>query len=255
MNFRLKAFGLHLSSSAVVLTLVLGSLYLGWYRWPGWYLCGALKVAPILLLVDLTLGPLLTLLVANPLKSRRELARDVGVIVVVQLAALVYGGVTLWQGRPLYYAFSEDRLQIVQASDISTAEWQRAQRENPELAPHWYSRPRWVWAPLPDDAAERRAIIVSAISGGADVIGMPRYFGPWEAGLPRLRDQLHPVDQQRDVRLRQPKVQALLRRKMLARGLPPEEPVAIMMTGQGAPLLAVFDRETLRLRSLLRSDR
>lgn len=255
MKFRLKAFSLHLLSSAVVLTLVLGSLYLGWYRWPGWYLCNALKVAPILLLVDLTLGPLLTLLIANPLKNRRELARDIGVIVAAQLAALVYGTVTLWQGRPLYYAFSEDRLQIVQASDITPAEWVRAQKENTALAPHWYSLPRWVWAPLPAEANERQSIVMSAISGGADVIEMPRYFRPWDAGLARLRAQLLTVDTQHDVRLRQAKTRALLRQKMNSRGLPPDEPVAIMMTGQGSPLLAVFARDTLRLRALLRSDK
>jgi hypothetical protein len=255
MKFRLKAFSLHLLASAVVLTLVLGGLYLGWYRWPGWYLCSALKVAPILLLVDLTLGPLLTLLIANPLKNRRELARDIGVIVVVQLVALVYGTVTLWQGRPLYYAFSEDRLQIVQASDIKPAELLRAQQENPALAPHWYSLPRWVWAPLPEAANERQSIVMAAISGGADVIEMPRYFKPWDAGLARLRSQLLPLDKQHDVRVRQAKTRTLLRQQMLARGLPPDEPVSIIMTGQGSPLVAVFDRDTLRLRALLRSDR
>jgi hypothetical protein len=253
MKFRLKAFSLHLLASAIVLTLVLGGLYLGWYRWPGWYLCNAVKVAPILLLVDLTLGPLLTLLVANPLKNRRELARDIGVIVAVQLVALVYGTVTLWHGRPLYYAFSEDRLQIVQASDISPAERARAQQENPTLAPHWYGRPRWVWAPLPEGASERASIMKSAISGGEDVIEMPRYFRSWEAGLPGLRSQLRTLDQQPDVRLR--RALPLLRQKMLARGLPLEEPVTIIMTGQGAPLVAVFDRDTLRLRALLRSDK
>jgi len=255
VKFRLKAFGLHLAASALVLTLVLGALYLGWYRWPGWYLCNALKVAPILLAVDLTLGPLLTLLIANPVKPRRELARDISVIASVQILALVYGAATLWHGRPLYYAFSEDRLQIVQASDLSAAEVARAMRENPSLAPYWYSLPRWVWAPLPAAADQRQAIVVSAISGGADVIEMPRYFQPWAAGAAALRAQLRRYDEQRDVRLRQPKVQALLRQKMLARGVPPDQPVAIMMTGQASPLLAVFDRDTLRLRALLRSDR
>lgn len=255
MNFRSKAFGLHLLCSAIVLTLVLGSLYLGWYRWPGWYLCKALNVVGILLLVDLTLGPLLTLLVATPSKPRRELARDIGIIVAVQVVALVYGTATLWGGRPLYYTFSEDRLQLVQASDLKSPEITRAQKENPALAPHWYSLPRWVWAPLPEDANERQSIVIAAITGGADVIEMPRYFKPWAAGLSALRTQLRSIDQQRDVRLRQPKARALLRKKMLALGLPPDEPVAIMMTGQGSPMVAVFDRDTLRLRALLRSDR
>ncbi|MGH8267790.1 MAG: TfpX/TfpZ family type IV pilin accessory protein, partial [Steroidobacteraceae bacterium] len=106
MKFRLKAFGLHLSGSASALTLVLSTLYLGWYRWPGWYLTSVLHVAAILVVVDVVLGPTLTLIVANPGKRRRALARDIAVIVTLQLAALAYGGVTLWLGRPLYYTFS-----------------------------------------------------------------------------------------------------------------------------------------------------
>ena len=43
MRFRLRFFGLHLVASVVVLTLVLGSFYLGWYRWPGWYLAATAK--------------------------------------------------------------------------------------------------------------------------------------------------------------------------------------------------------------------
>jgi hypothetical protein len=125
----------------------------------------------------------------------------------------------------------------------------------PSLAPHWYSLPRWVWAPLPEQASERASIVMSAISGGDDVIEMPRYFRPWDAGLVRLRAQLQSIDKQHDVRLRQAKARTLLRQKMLARGLPPDQPVAIIMTGQGSPLVAVFERDTLRLRTLLRSDR
>ncbi|MGH8252438.1 MAG: hypothetical protein ACRES2_00235 [Steroidobacteraceae bacterium] len=253
MKFRFKAFGLHLAGSAIVLTLVLGGLYLGWYRWPGWYLCNALNVVAILLLVDLTLGPLLTLLIANPSKPRRELARDIGIIVCVQIAALVYGAVTLWNGRPLYYTFSEDRLQLVQAADLKPPEVARAQQENPALAPHWYSLPRWVYAPLPEGAAERKSIIASALSGGTDVIEMPRYFRPWQDGLPMLRTQLQAVDGLRDIRLH--RAAPLLHEKMQQRGLPADGPVTIMMTGRGSPLVAVFDRSSLRLQALLRSDR
>src|SRR5215469_1302340 len=134
MSFRLSVFTAHLLGSASVLTLVLGALYLGWYRWPGWYLTSVLHVVGIVVLVDLVVGPTLTLIVANPRKARRVFARDVAIIVAVQLAALVYGTVTLWNGRPLYYTFSADRLEIVQASDIEAAEAASAQRSNPSLA-------------------------------------------------------------------------------------------------------------------------
>ena len=101
MKFRLKAFGLHLLGSTTALTLILGALYLGWYHWPGWYLSEAVHVILVMVGVDVVLGPLLTLIVANSKKSLRELGRDIGIIVTVQLVALIYGTTTLWSGRPL----------------------------------------------------------------------------------------------------------------------------------------------------------
>jgi len=73
--------------------------------------------------VDLALGPLLTFVIARADKPRQELARDIAIIVVVQICALVYGAVSLWNGRPMYYAFSENVLQLVQAYDIDEHEW------------------------------------------------------------------------------------------------------------------------------------
>src|SRR5215469_14171687 len=131
MKFRLTAFGLHLLGSAIALTLVLGALYLGWYRWPGWYLSSVLHVVGVVVLVDLALGPTLTLIIASPGKPRRALARDIGVIVTVQIVALGYGAATLWQGRPLYYVFSVSSLDMVQASDIDAQERRLARQQNP----------------------------------------------------------------------------------------------------------------------------
>ena len=250
--FRLKAFALHLLASATLLSLVLGGLYLGWYRWPGWYLCDALRVAPILAAVDLVMGPLMTLLIASPRKPRRELARDITIIAAVQIAALAYGAGTLWQGRPLYYAYSEDRLELVQAADLNPREVALALQQNPQLAPHWFSLPRWVWAPLPDNAEEAQAILAAVLNGGDDVIQMPRYFKPWTQGLAKLRAHLQALDAQRDPHWRVG--QPLLRQRLAALGYSAGAPVTIIMTGRAAPLLAVFDRDTLKLRALLRPD-
>jgi hypothetical protein len=155
MRFRFKALGLHLLASATVLTLVLGTLYAGWYRWPGWYLSDALNVLLVLAGVDLALGPLLTSIVAAPGKPRSELRRDIAIIVFVQLCALVYGTASLWRGRPLYYAFSENVLQLVQAYDINASELALARQKNAAILPHWYSLPQWIWAPLPQNPYRR----------------------------------------------------------------------------------------------------
>ena len=249
MPFRLKAFGLHLLASAGALTLVVGGLYFGWYRWPGWYLSGVLHVVGIAVVVDLVIGPTLTLIVSSPVKPRRELARDIAIIVTVQLAALVYGTATLWSGRPLYYTFSVNRLEFVQASDIENAERALALRQNPSLAPHWYSRPRWVWAPLPDDADEAMRIVTGAIFGtGKAIIEMPRYFKPWEQGLPQLRDQLMRLE---DLKFFSKPEKQTLRALMSARGLPVNERNTMIMWGASRRLLAVFDPTTLHIVAIL----
>src|SRR6202051_5188444 len=136
MRFRLKAFSLHLLSSATVLTLILGSLYLGWYHWPGWHLTDVTRVVFVMVCVDVVLGPTLTLIIANKDKPNRELVRDIGIIVAVQLCALIYGSVSLWNGRPLYYAFSESVLQLVQAYDIDAKELALARHQKGRLRPH-----------------------------------------------------------------------------------------------------------------------
>jgi len=252
MHFRLKAFGLHLVGSASALILVFGALWLGWYRWPGWYLSSVLHVVGIVVMVDLVVGPTLTLIVSNPGKPRRVLARDIAMIVTVQLAALAYGTVTLWGGRPLYYAFSVNSLECVQASDIDKSEIALALRQNPSLAPHWYSLPRWIWAPLPEDPDEATHIVNDATFGsGKDVVDMPRYFKPWDQGLPKLREKLMRLD---DIKELNKKERERLHVRLSADGLAPEGRNLLIMWGGSRRVVAVFDPATLQIKALLRPD-
>jgi hypothetical protein len=248
MKFRFKALGLHLSGSACALSLILGALYLGWYSWPGWTLTDVTHVVVVMVGVDVVVGPLLTFVIAHPGKPRRELVRDISIIVAVQLCALIYGTVSLWNGRPLYYAYSETVLQLVQAYDIDAQESAAGRRLNPDFAPHWYSLPRWIWAPLPQDPSASRKIVTSAIQGGDDVISMPQYFKPWEQGLPLLRTNLKKVD---DVAYFFGPEKKKLKERMRAAGLATDQANSMPLTGRGHPLLAVFDPASVKIKAII----
>jgi hypothetical protein len=242
MGFRFKAFAWHLFGSAGALSVTLGLMYLGWYHWPGWYLADMPAVLAIMVGVDVVLGPLLTFIIADPAKARRVLARDVGCIVLVQLIAFTYGTITLWNGRPLYYAFSVNCLSVVQAQDLQPDGERNALGS--ALAPHWDSLPRWIWAPLPNDSAEANNIVQSAVQGGFDVTARPAYFRPWASGAAELRRQLGRVDDSKFFSLKERK---LLKARMTAMGLAPDRADTIAMTGRKRPLLVVFDPSNLRL--------
>lgn len=192
-GFRFKVSGLHLLASASTLTLITGALYLGWYAWPGWYLLGADNIVGILVLVDVGLGPLATLVVSNPLKPRNELRRDIAMIVLVQVVALGYGVGTLWTGRPLYYAFSLDRIEIVPAAAFDEQALEKAHQLKAAIMPSWSSLPRWIWAPLPDDPEERQSIIAKTVFGGPDVVSMPQYFRPLKDAAKAMQEIYMPV--------------------------------------------------------------
>jgi hypothetical protein len=252
MRFRIKAFAVHISVSACVLALTLGALYLGWYRWPGWYVTDLVHVARILVGIDLTLGPLFTLLIANPKKPRRELTRDIGVIAAVQLVALIYGVLTLWGGRPLYYAYSRKEVETVAASQLPPSEVQLARQQNPGLAPHWYSQPRWVWARVPANPTERDGVTRRAASENIDdVTQMPRYYQPLDQAGEVLRADLKKVD---DIVIFTRQERATLKERMQRLGLPTDQADTLFMIGRNRPVLIVFDRATLRILALIRPN-
>ncbi len=202
-------------------------------------------------LVDLALGPTLTLIIADPKKPRRDLMRDIAIIVIVQAAALVYGAITLWLGRPLYYAYSYDSLDMVQASDLQADEIARALKENPTFAPHLFSRARWVWAPLPTDPEVATKIATGTIFGGQDVVDMPRYFKPWAQGLPDLGKHLRPVG---EIKYLSTPEKALLAKQMARQNISSTHANAMVMWGeQGTlPLVVVFDPKSLEVQTMLK---
>ena len=251
MKFRFKAFGWHVTASTCLFVLTLGALYFGWYRWPGWYLTGAMTIVLMMAGIDVVLGPLLTFIVANPGKPRRVLARDIAIIATVQLAAMGYGLTTLWHGRPLYYTFSTRFLEMVQASDLSPEQIALGEKLNPDFAPHWYSLPRWVYAPFPKDPKLVEKIVMGTIGGGDDVIQMPRYFRPYEEGVAELRKELRPVAKMTEL---SPHDRQVVGARMREWGVTADQPVTLPMMGRAKPLVGIVDPATGHVRAILRVD-
>src|SRR5882724_5011733 len=89
-SLRLRFFLSHLAISATVVGAAITFIAFVWYPPPLAQLEGIFKILLVMAGVDVCAGPLCTLVVASPNKSRRRLARDLAVIGAVQLAALGY---------------------------------------------------------------------------------------------------------------------------------------------------------------------
>ncbi len=242
-SFRLKALAIHLVYSAVVLSLVVGGLYIGWYYAPLWHLMGASTVVGVLVMVDIGVGPLATFVVASPKKPRAELRRDILLIVVLQLAALGYGAHALWSMRPMFLAFSGDRAEVISPSEIEALEVEAAVASGQKsLLPTTTRRPTWVWAPLPEDEEVRTNIVAGAIMGGKDVTAMPMYYRPLTAAGDALRNQLIPMDRVRGLKSLLP---GEFERRLSAIGRNVEDLGALPIEARAHDGAVIFDRKTL----------
>jgi hypothetical protein len=111
---RYSAFGLHLLASVAVFGSLLGVAILFWYPGPLFQIDGGWEGLRIVALVDVVLGPLLTLIVFRPGKPGLKL--DMGIIVAIQLAALAYGVWTVHHNRPALLVFADDLIEVVPVS-------------------------------------------------------------------------------------------------------------------------------------------
>lgn len=117
-----RAAAWHLLASLVVASLAAVLVFMVWFPYPYSDVAGGSGLFRLIVSVDVVLGPLLTFVVFNRAKPRKELWRDLSVIVVLQLAALTYGLNTVYQARPIYLVHEVDRFRVVTAVDIDPAD-------------------------------------------------------------------------------------------------------------------------------------
>lgn len=115
---RLHASGIHFCISMVIALLAALLVFLVWYPDPYREISGGRELFLILVLVDVVLGPLITLAIFNRAKPWRVLARDLMIVGLIQLSALGYGMWTVFQARPVHLVFEFDRFRVVHAVDV-----------------------------------------------------------------------------------------------------------------------------------------
>ena len=123
---RFTASGIHFGISLVIALLAAVLVFGIWYPYPYREISGGRELFFIVVMVDVILGPLITLAIFNRAKPRRELRRDLAMVALIQLAALGYGVWTVFVARPVHLVFEYDRFRVVHAVDVPHEMLERA---------------------------------------------------------------------------------------------------------------------------------
>ncbi len=106
--------------SAILLLIIMSLVYFLWYPGALTFAGGAEEGLKIVIGVDMVLGPLLTLIVYNIAKPRKELIRDLSFIALFQIACLVAGMSLVYEQRPLAVVYSGNEFQIFDAQELES---------------------------------------------------------------------------------------------------------------------------------------
>lgn len=187
---RLKAFSVHLLGSCVVACLSAALVYLVWYPRTLADASGVTSIFLLLLAVDVVVGPCITFVVFNT--AKKELRRDLAIVLLLQLAALAYGLHAVYVARPAYLIYNAGRFDLVFANDLTPERLETAVdatfRTVPSLGP------QTIAAKPPADSKTRTEILMSSLTTGEDLPLMPKYYVPYESMREDIKAKLQPID-------------------------------------------------------------
>ena len=167
MSARIKAFLTHLSVSVAVAAVVALIIFEVWYPFPYSQLSAGAELFILIVSVDVICGPLITLTIFNPKKSRRALVFDLTCIGLVQLAALSYGVWTMSIARPVHMVFEQGIFRIVHANDLSD---EYVRRTPAGITAKPLTGPTFLAVNMPTDTKEKNAVLDAALLGNFEAM-------------------------------------------------------------------------------------
>ncbi len=159
-----RAFCIHLGVSAVTMALLLWLFVSRWFPLPYFVADGGWQGLRLIVGVDLVLGPVLTLVVYNPRKSRKALVFDYSVIGALQAVAFGWGLWTVGAQRTALVVFADGAFYSASADLLPLAG-----DEAKKILADADTTPVYAVIRMPPDEAERQRIRKTALQTGRPV--------------------------------------------------------------------------------------
>ena len=245
---RAGAFVIHLLVSLIIFSSLVAMMILYWFPGDLFFIDGGWQGLKLVAMVDLVLGPALTLILFKP--GKPNLILDMSMVATIQIAALVYGFYTLHQQRTVAIVYAEKGFNTLSARDNLVAD-----KEILALS----GQPQ----PLPAVTLLKVPLLLSPIPeiGGfgkilADVLN--GYPGPQERS-----DQFVPLEEHHDairadaLELRQLAERGALHsveQALKKRSLKPEDVEFYKFKARFASGIAIFDPETMQIIDFVPND-
>lgn len=113
---RWQAFAIHFALSVLIFATLVALMVIWWFPGELFLIDGGWQGLKLVAIIDLVLGPALTLILWSPKKP--SLVFDMSFVALFQIAALVYGFVTTYEQRTVAVVFAEKTFVSLSNADL-----------------------------------------------------------------------------------------------------------------------------------------
>jgi hypothetical protein len=239
---KVKAALVHLLLSVLVASVAAAVVFGVWFPYPYSEVSGGRTLFWLVIWVDICCGPLLTLVLFSTKKSLKELVLDLGIVAIIQFAALIYGVYSVMAARPVYLVFEVDRFQVVSVADVVKEELPLAKKEFQTLS---FFGPRIIAAqPLkPSDKDYMHSVQLGA--QGVNISARPTCWVPYSDKIEDALERAKPLN---ELKLKTPKKTDLLNAAVQKTKLAEEDLAYLPMQSRSvSDWVVLFERKTAKV--------
>lgn len=168
LSARVKFFICHLTVSIFIALLIIILIFYIWYPDPLSKALGVQHLFLILIMIDVIVGPILSLTVYN--EKKKSLKMDLAIIIIIQISAFLYGFYTIFLGKPAWIAFNRTGFEVVTVIDLLEV---KDSKENINTIP--WGMPKWVAISGFNDVNQQNKDQDSELMGNPVVYQSSRY--------------------------------------------------------------------------------
>lgn len=170
MSKRLKFFMGHILVSLGAALGVVALVYGLWYPSPLSKAVGVTHIFLMLLAIDVILGPILGFVIYK--EAKKTLKFDLSVIILIQIAALLFGIFNIAQARPAWVVFNTDRFELIRNNDLVLSE----QAPQAEFAQVSWMGPQWAAVNVAKDVQQKNEDLFAEALGGLSIAQRPERY-------------------------------------------------------------------------------
>ncbi len=241
---RLKAFLIHLGISLLIFTALLYIIVYHWYPAPFFSTDGGWQGLRIIAIVDIVLGPVLTLVVFNPKKERSKTRFDLTVIGIIQFAALLSGAWVVHHERPVAKVIAEGIISPVTAYDLIDNNLELRNLEKFRSADTLT-----IYTDLPDDFTEMQKILVKSFRENKPLFLQTQLYKKIDESVIK-KLELFSINMDKYLEGNE-KRQKIYRTFLQQQGKTADEFLFLSLHSRYAFTIAVFDKNTLEFVDVL----